>query len=529
MSKFKNIVSIFAGHDANITFYNRSKNEYHIIELERLVRKRYFRLHVDNTQEEIEKILLEARQISEKHWNIENDYEVVLIGSDGWIKPKEIITRIFNTRQIRTIAKHHQTHAASAFYQSNFEEALIFSYDGGGDDGFFNIYKGNKSKNRIKLIKNIKSDFGGGYLLCASLIREVAEKSRHQLALSGKMMGICAYGNPQKELIKYFKEFFFDRNYKKLSCSTDLNLKNIDNPWQDPLQNWTFEGQAGFNIAATAQAAFEECVVDILREFDSKEPLIITGGCALNVLVNERIKLEFDREIFVPPNPHDGGLSLGHIFCHNQPNKIVNLTYSGLPLLDKDNLAKYIDEYDARKITKKYIAKLLKEGNIIGIVYEDSEVGPRALGNRSIICDPNFKEMKDILNSKIKFREWFRPFAPFCKKEDAKKYFESKNFENLDYMGYAPKVKKEYSHILPSITHIDNTARLQTVTEENNKNFYHILSEFGKIRPVNVLLNTSFNINGLPILSTIKDAIYVLENTKIDYVVIEDYLFEKSK
>ena len=150
-------------------------------------------------------------------------------------------------------------------------------------------------------------------------------------------------------------------------------------------------------------------------------------------------------------------------------------------------------------------------------------MGPRARGNRSIVCDPNIADMKDILNSKVKFREWYRPFAPFCKKEDAHKYFDSPNFDNLEYMSYAPKVKVD---TLPSITHVDGTARLQTVTEESHSHFYELLTEFGKISETNVLLNTSFNIRGYPILSTIKDALYALENTEMDYVVIEDYLFE---
>ena len=160
------------------------------------------------------------------------------------------------------------------------------------------------------------------------------------------------------------------------------------------------------------------------------------------------------------------------------------------------------------------------------MVYGDSEVGPRALGNRSIVCAPNIAAMKDILNSKVKFREWYRPFAPFCKKEDAHKYFESRNFDNLEYMSYAPKVKVD---TLPSITHIDGTARLQTVTEESHPHFYELLTEFGKISETNVLLNTSFNIRGYPILSTIEDSLYALNNTQMDYVVIEDYLFGKVK
>jgi len=520
----KNLVSIFAGHDANVSFYNAKTDEYYTIEVERLVKKRYFRLHEDNTSEYQKDILIQCRDIAEKDWGIENNYEAVLVSSDGYIQPPSILKEVFNTENVRTIARHHETHAASAFYMSPFKEALIVSYDGGGDDGHFNVYTGNKKG--IKLLEKVPSDFGGGYLLCGSMIREVAEKSRHQLALSGKMMGLCAYGNVIEEHIPAFAMFFFNRDYKQLAEKTGLPLKNVDNPWDNPLENWVFEGQEGYDIAATAQRAFEVAFFSVLDRYDNDVPLVLTGGCALNVLVNEQLKKHTNRQIYVPPNPHDGSLSLGHMFLYKKPEKDVIITYAGLSLTDKEQLPEYIEDYNARKIDKKELAQLIKDGNIIGLVYGDSEVGPRALGNRSIVCDPNIREMKDILNAKVKFREWYRPFAPFCKKEDASKYFESRNFDNLEYMSYAPKVKDEYVEKLPSITHIDNTARLQTVTGESHAEFYELLTEFGKISETNVLLNTSFNIRGYPILSSIEDALYALNNTKMDYVVIEDYLFE---
>ena len=124
-------------------------------------------------------------------------------------------------------------------------------------------------------------------------------------------------------------------------------------------------------------------------------------------------------------------LSLGHLFLYKQPTKQVDITYKGLPLVDRNKLQNYIDEYSATKLNKKEIAELIKDGKIIGLVYGDSEVGPRALGNRSIVCDPNIADMKDILNSKVKFREWYRPFAPFCKKEEAHKYFETRTLITL--------------------------------------------------------------------------------------------------
>ena len=516
----KNLVSIFAGHDSNVTFYNAEKNEYHLIEIERLVKKRYFRLHVDNDIEYQKEILRKCVEIAESEWGIKNDYEVVLICSDGFLEFD--CREIFNTDKVTTVASHHQTHAVAAFHLSPFEEALILSYDGGGDDGHFNIYSANQSG--VKLLNRIKSDFGGGYLLCGSMIREVAEKSRHQLALSGKLMGLCGYGKVIPEFVSSFAEFFFDRDYQKLSNQTNLPLKNVEDPWKNPLDNWVFEDQYGYDIAATAQAGFEKAFFSVLDKYDANVPLILTGGCALNVLVNEKVKHYYNRKLFVPPNPHDGSLSLGHIFTYRKPTSQVDITYNGLPLLDRNELDDYIKKYNAKKIDKKDIAQLIKDGKILGLVYGDSEVGPRALGNRSIVCDPNIIDMKDILNSKVKFREWYRPFAPFCKKEEAHKWFDSKNFDNLEYMSYAPMVKVD---TLPSITHVDDTARLQTVTEKSHPHFYELLTEFGKISETNVLLNTSFNIRGYPILSRIEDALYALNNTDMDYVIIEDYLFKK--
>ena len=520
----KNLVSIFAGHDASVSFWNAETNKYYTIEIERLVKKRYFRLHVDNSPEYQMEILKQCRDIAEEEWGIKDDYEAVLICSDGYIEvdPRQI----FNTNTVQTVAMHHKTHAAAGFHMSPFSEALIVSYDGGGDDGHFNIFAG--SQKGIQLLEKLPSDFGGGYLLAGSLIREVAESSRHQLALAGKMMGLCAYGTSIDQYVDPFKEFFFDRDYKKLAEKTGLPLKNLDDPWKNPLDNWVFEGQEGYDIAATAQEAFERAFFSVLDRYDPSVPLVLTGGCALNVLVNEKVKCLYNRPLYVPPNPHDGGLSLGHLFRYKEPTGQVDITYRGLPLVDRKELQTYINDYGATKITKKEIAELIGDGKIVGLVYGDSEVGPRALGNRSIVCDPNIADMKDILNSKVKFREWYRPFAPFCKKEDADKYFESRNFDNLEYMSYAPLVKKEYREKLPSITHADNTARLQTVTKESHSGFYEILTHFGEISETNVLLNTSFNIRGYPILSTIEDALYALNNTEMDYVVIEDYLFSKK-
>ena len=490
----KNIVSIFGGHDANITFFN---GQYHIIEIERLVKERYANLYSDDSVN-IDGILKECQDIATKFWGIENDYECVLINSQ-WKKPRSLIENVFKSDKYLTLTNHHYTHAYSAFYQSPYKEALILSYDGGGEKEYFNFYSGDS--NGITLLNKIPINMGQGYWKSASLIKQITERSKDRRSYPGKLMGLAGYGTVKKKMLPHLRQFFETRDGKILSMIEGCNY---------------YQGTGGENFAATIQKTLEDILFEELDKYCSNIPLVVTGGCALNVIINEKIKDRYKREVYVPPNPHDGGLSLGHMFCYQKPEKRVDVTYNGLPLLDRDKLK----DYNTKKVTKKDIARLLKDGKIIGLIYGDSEVGPRALGNRSIVCDPSIPEMKDILNSKVKHREWYRPFAPFCKKEDAHKYFESRDFENMEYMSFAVKVKVDN---LPSITHVDGTARLQTVTEESHSHFYELLTEFGKISDTNVLLNTSFNTRGKPILSRISDAVKILE-----YVIVDDYIMINS-
>lgn len=528
-----NQLSLWCGHDATATFYNAEQDKYHIIELERLYRKRYFRLHVDNDKEQCRKILLDIKNISENILNIKNNYDFVSSPEDGRIYYPELIYEVFNTKNYFTIANHHEAHAAAAFYQSPFERSIVISYDGGGNDGYFNVYR--FENNQIEKVLSINSDFGGAYMLCASCIKEVANSSKTQLSLPGKLMGLCGYGKPSLNQIEDFCKLFENKNdqianFKYINHKFNFQIPNKINPWDDILTNATLDGEAGYNFGATIQEAFERSFFEVFNQIIKNfpdYPVCITGGAALNVLVNQKIKDIYKVKIFVPPNPNDCGLALGELLFFNRPEKKVNVTYNGVPLLDKNNFKDILSSRKVRQITLSELAKILKSGKIVGICQGDSEVGPRALGNRSIICDPSYPDMKNILNSKVKFREWYRPFAPFCKKDEAHEYFESNDFDYMEYMGFAPKVKKEKAQELPSITHIDGTARLQTVTKESHTFFYELLTEFGKISTNNVLLNTSFNIKGKPILTTIDDALYVLDNTQLDCVYSDGYLFEK--
>jgi carbamoyltransferase len=266
----------------------------------------------------------------------------------------------------------------------------------------------------------------------------------------------------------------------------------------------------------------------LIREYFENDPrdLVFTGGCALNVLFNQELKDYVEskgKKLYVPPNPNDCGLSLGQ-YLNFVREKISPVVYGNTDILDRNTFT-YPDEYTYSDVSSDRIANLISAGKIGGIIQGKSEVGPRALGNRSIICDPSFKNMKDILNAKVKFREWFRPFAPVCRLQDKDDYFVSAC--ESEYMSYAPVVKEEHRETLVSITHADYTSRLQTVTQSQHKLFYDICTSMKRIGKLPVILNTSFNIKGKPILTTYEDAFHVLEVTELDFVVTEDFIVEK--
>ena len=246
----------------------------------------------------------------------------------------------------------------------------------------------------------------------------------------------------------------------------------------------------------------------------------------MNVLFNQKLKNILHKQgksLYVPSNPNDCGLALGQ-FLIKFPNS-SSAIYNGFDILDIDKLSDYVTERNATKVNISEIVDLIKDNKIIGLVDGGSEVGPRALGNRSIICDPTLENMKDMLNAKVKFREWYRPFAPVCRLEDMDNYFD--DVYESEFMSYAPIVKEEYRPKLKSITHADGSARLQTVTNTQHLTFYSILTELNDRNYVPVILNTSFNIKGKPILTTIEDALHALDNTEMDYVIVNEWLFKK--
>jgi len=283
-----------------------------------------------------------------------------------------------------------------------------------------------------------------------------------------------------------------------------------------------------WDVAKTSQVAFENIFIENTKNFVNqfpKLPLIVVGGCALNIILNTRLIKEYNREIFVPPNPNDCGIASGLMLNYLKPNKSVDLTYSGIHPLDEDLLMSYVEDSWMKPLETEVLLDDLISGKIIGVVRGGSEHGPRALGNRSILCYPIFPDMKDILNQKVKNREWYRPFAPVVRLEDVSKYF---NFSGESrWMSFCPEVKEEWKDKLSAITHIDGTARVQTVTRQQNEWLYDLLTELDKKTGIGVLLNTSFNVNGKPILSKYSDAINVFQSTRMDCLILENFYRRK--
>ncbi len=525
----KPLLAVYPSHDASVAVRTVT-GEYRVFEIERYTKERFCSLlKCYNYRDIYQKI----------HDIIKDEYGAAQFDSCHHMhlnsEHQQAISDIFKTEKFKEIG-HHIAHAAASFYQSPFTEALIVSYDGGGLDGgdgddrvtYFNIYHGHKN-NGIKRLGYIQHNLGTAYGLTAIPISEISKTEENWgdkfLSFAGKLMGLVAYGKVRDEwlhpLIKFYKQHkhtaLFDLHK---SLSEEIGIKLDIN---------VLSGQDSYDFAASSQRAFEIVAFEGMEPYLIRYPdlpLCLTGGCALNVIFNQKLKDTLNRNIFIPPNPSDCGLALGMLAHKIQPKEPIQITYSGWPILDLNDLSYYIKLRNAKQINTLELVQLLNQGKIIGVMRGNSEHGPRALGHRSILCNPAYQHMKDTLNAKVKFREWFRPFAPIVRAEDVEKYFEFNG--EAQFMTFSPKVKTEWMHKIPSVIHEDGTARIQTVTKEQEPFIYELLTEKNKYGP-GVILNTSFNIKGKPILTTISDALEVLDTTEIDGVLIENFLFERSQ
>lgn len=509
-------LGFFGSHNSNIAIAKDDKI-LEVVEVERFISVKnagLFYYCVSNMNNPLY-LIREIKKYFEKKYGVEK-YEVVVFNSvdnEAYLE--------FPAKQYKFLL-HHLAHAHSGFYQSPFQSALVISFDGGSDEGYFNIYTADKQRGIDKIYSG-SIDYAVSYMLLGHHIQDIKHERLGigNLVYAGKLMGYAGYGTVQEEYISKFTQLYTANvgdNFEKRH-EVFLEIFQID-------KHTKFTGELAKNLAATNQYVFEQLFLKEVTPFLEKYhdlPIVMVGGCALNILNNT--KLAKSRTIFVPPNPNDCGLSIGLVSSVMKPSQI-DATYIGPEVWDRHELGRVIYDRNAKELNISEVTNFLINGKIVGVVRDRCEHGPRALGNRSILCNPSIKYMKDILNAKVKGREYYRPFAPVVRLEDVSKYFEWEGESR--WMSFCPKVREQYKEQLSAIVHVDGTARVQTVTETQNKFLYDVLTEMHNKTGMGVLLNTSFNIDGKPILNTYKEALWLLDNKDMDAIVIENYFIYKK-
>jgi carbamoyltransferase len=465
--------------------------------------------------------------------------------------------------------EHHESHAASAFFPSPFKEAAILTVDGVGE--WTTASRGLGKDNQIELLAEIKFPHSLGLLYSAFTYYLGFKVNSGEY----KLMGLAPYGQPKyanmirEHLVDIKEDGSFRVNLEYFDYLSGLRMANekfedlFGGPPRKPETEMTPHHA---DIARSIQEVTEEILIKLaqsLHEHTGQSNLCMAGGVALNCVANARLLRETPfKRLFVQPAAGDAGGSVGaalfiwHQYLENP--REIDETHDRMkgallgPKHSKDEIRTFLDghgisytSYEDEEIAK-VVAKLIAEGNVVGLFQGRMEFGPRALGCRSILGDPRDPQMQSLLNLKIKFRESFRPFAPAVMLERAPEYFDIESespymlltapvredvrlvppdSENGDTI--ADRINEKRSSI-PAVTHVDYSARLQTVKRNDNPFFYDVLSEFNNLTGCPVLINTSFNVRGEPIVCTPLDALRCFMRTKMDCLVLETFIVDKE-
>lgn len=460
-----------------------------------------------------------------------------------------------------TFIPHHLAHCASSFYLSPFEESAILTVDGYGtvtDHKSTSILLACGENHFINHVKTIEGSFQSesqnmseipdSHINFSNSLGVLYQNISMLLGMGyfneGKTMGLSSYG-------KQNSAFYFMDEHVTASDNGDLSINNLEIFIQceetltkaagelSPDQYFQFKADCAFKL----QQILEDSVFKLCRYLHKKSQsknLCLAGGVALNSVVNGKITKNTPFEnIFIPPAAGDGGIAIGAAMISSHADSQVKRHYIKTPFspytgkdysFEIDQTIKRLKDNDQIEIDHndkpiEKVAELLSQGKIVAWLNGRSEIGPRSLGNRTILADPRSTEMKDVLNHKVKHREWFRPFAPAVLEEAASQYFECE--PNSYYMLNIAKVHPHAQDKIPAVTHVDGTARLQMVSQFLNPDFHHLIKSFEKLSQVPVLLNTSFNIAGQPIVETPLEAIETFLSTNIDALYLQGCLLIK--
>ncbi len=502
-------------------------------------------------------------------------WKLFLMGMPLWLRqklhtPRELdqgLGRQYKGRYVFT--EHHESHAASAFYPSPFEEAAILTLDGVGEwaTGSIGLGRGN----RIEMLKELHFPHSLGLLYSAFTYFTGFRVNSGEY----KLMGLAPYGEPiYKDVmieklidLKEDGSFRMDMSYFGY-CHTDvMTTPKMDSLFGGPPRRAETEiTQREMDIAASIQAVTEEIVMRIARyahELTGARNLTMAGGVALNCVANGRVLREgpFD-QVWIQPAAGDAGGALGaalftwhELLDHPREPMAQDSQFGSLlgPSFSNDEIRTYLDSVgavyrfyeDDEKLVDR-VAELIAAEQVVGHFSDRAEFGPRALGSRSILGDARSREMQATMNLKIKFRESFRPFAPAILREDVHEFFEMRPDENSPYMLLVAPVKeskrlpveedgargldklKQVRSTIPAITHVDNSARVQTIDMQHHRRFYEIIRKFKEKTGSPVVINTSFNVRGEPIVNTPEDAFRCFMHTNMDALVLENVVLLKQ-
>src|SRR5919197_5084010 len=461
------------------------------------------------------------------------------LGDKLWIR-SQIRKRLGYSGPV-LFGEHHLSHAASAYFPSPFDEAAVLTADGVGEWATTTLGVGRGLD--IELTHELHYPHSLGLLYSAFTAYLGFEVNEGEY----KVMGMAAYGRPTyvdqlRKLIHLADDGSFHLNMRYFAYHR--SLRSITGAFVEllgpPRRAEADLDERYANLAASIQAVTEDAMVGLARQarrLTGAENLCMAGGVALNVLANARVLREAGfRELWVQPAAGDSGGCIGaatylyHSVLREPRRETMDTAYLGPGYTDAEIQA-FLREQDIAYTDLQpeqiapLVAQLVAEGNVVGWFQGRMEFGPRALGARSILANPTEPGMKDKVNAKIKHREPFRPFAPSVLREAASTYF---TFDGRDrespFMLLVADVKPDKRHLVPAITHADGTARVQTVRRDQQPLYYDLIEAFGKLTGVPVLLNTSFNVRGEPIVCTPAEAFNSFSHTDMDYLVLGNAL-----
>ena len=442
---------------------------------------------------------------------------------------------------------HHKAHAANAFYSSNLKDAAIITMDGGGcedelgGESACTVWYGSDiTMNHVKTFRPHEVNIGGVWSRITRYIFKL-QNGWPRGGQEGTIMAMAALGDPDKYAEDFWRMLTIDilpsgmkPRDQPVGATSDRDPKH---PYLEPWAAIARKSeQDTFDLAAGLQRATEKVIYQLidftLKTSPQTKNVCLSGGVVLNSVAMGKVKSWFgDRieNLYIPPVPYDGGLSIGaaQIVYHEVlGNPRIKWEHNFTPYLgetwDRDHFNEVVKTKDIalESCTLDRVVDLLAEGNIVSVFQGKSESGRRALGNRSILADPRNPDMKNIINEKVKHRQWYRPFAPSILEENVSDWFTE--YQESPYMQFVLSFKEDMKDKVPAVVHFDGTARLQTVRKEDNEWYYNFLKVWEKKSGVPIILNTSFN-DREPICEDVNHAINCFLGTEIDYLYFPEY------